>query len=125
MIVCKFSSFAIWDEDYAAILTAVTGWDISKEEVHKIGERIWNAERVFNILSFGDGREYDTLPKRLLEEPMPEGPAKGHVVRLQEMLDEYYKVRGWKDGRPTRAKLEELDLKWLADRLEEEGLLPG
>jgi len=36
----------------------------------------------------------------------------------------YYKVRGWKDGRPTRAKLEELDLKWLADRLEEEGLLP-
>ncbi|ABN69774.1 aldehyde ferredoxin oxidoreductase [Staphylothermus marinus F1] len=125
MVVCKFSSFAIWDEDYAEIISAVTGWDISKEEVHRIGERIYNAERAFNVLSFGDGREYDTLPKRLLEEPMPEGPAKGHVVRLNEMLDEYYKLRGWIDGRPTRAKLEELGLKWVADRLEEEGLLPG
>ncbi len=125
MIMCKFSSFALWKEDYAEIISAVTGWDVTSEEVERIGERIWNAERVFNILSFGDGRQYDTLPKRLLEELMPEGPAKGHVVRLAEMLDEYYKVRSWIDGRPTRAKLEELGLKWLADRLEEEGLLPG
>lgn len=124
MIVCKFSCFAVWDEEYAEIISAVTGWDVSKDEVHKIGERIWNAERVFNVLSFGDGREYDTLPKRLLEEPMPEGPSKGYVTKLGEMLDEYYRVRGWVDGRPTRAKLEELGLKWLADRLEEEGLLP-
>jgi aldehyde:ferredoxin oxidoreductase len=82
-------------------------------------------ERAFNALAFGDGEEYDTLPKRLLEEPMPEGPAKGHVTRIKEMLPEYYEARGWIRGRPTRAKLEELDLKWLADRLEEEGLLPG
>ena len=125
LIVCKFTSFAIWAEEYAALLASVTGWDVTAKDVEIIGERIWNAERVFNILSFGDGREYDTLPKRLLEEPMPEGPAKGYVVKLNEMLDEYYKVRGWIDGRPTRAKLEELGLKWLADRLEEEGLLPG
>lgn len=124
MVVCKFSSFAIWDEDYAEIIAAVTGWDFTKDEVHQVGERIYNAERVFNILSFGDGEEYDTLPKRLLEEPMPEGPSKGHVVRLGEMLPEYYRLRGWVKGRPTRAKLEELGLKWLADRLEEEGLLP-
>ncbi|WFO76262.1 aldehyde ferredoxin oxidoreductase family protein [Desulfurococcaceae archaeon MEX13E-LK6-19] len=124
LIVCKFTSFAIWSEDYAALLSAVTGWDYTAKDVETIGEMIWNAERVFNILSFGDGRQYDTLPRRLLEEPMPEGPAKGHVVRLNEMLDEYYKLRGWIDGRPTRAKLEELGLKWLADRLEEEGLLP-
>ena len=91
----------------------------------EVGERVWNAERVFNVLSFGDGRKYDTLPRRLLEEPMPEGPAKGHVVRLGEMLDEYYRVRGWVDGRPTRGRLEDLGLKWLADLLEEEGLLPG
>ncbi|HDJ83477.1 MAG TPA: aldehyde ferredoxin oxidoreductase, partial [Desulfurococcaceae archaeon] len=125
LIVCKFTSFAIWTEEYAALLASVTGWDVAAKDVEIIGERIWNAERVFNILSFGDGKEYDTLPKRLLEEPMPEGPAKGYVVKLNEMLDEYYKVRGWIDGRPTRAKLEELGLKWLADRLEEEGLLPG
>ena len=125
MILCKFSSFAIWDEDYAKILQAVTGWDISKEEVHTIGERIYNAERAFNVLSFGDGEEYDTLPRRFLEEPMPEGASKGQVVRLSEMLPEYYEARGWIKGRPTRAKLEELGLRWLADRLEEEGLLPS
>jgi len=54
-----------------------------------------------------------------------EGPSKGYVVKLNEMLDEYYNLRGWIDGRPTKAKLEELELKWIAYRLEEEGLLPG
>ncbi len=125
LVLCKFTTFALWTEDYAALLSAVTGWEVTPKDIEIIGERIWNAERAFNVLSFGDGRQYDTLPKRLLEEPMPEGPSKGYVVKLNEMLDEYYKLRGWIDGRPTRAKLEELDLKWLADWLEEEGLLPG
>jgi aldehyde:ferredoxin oxidoreductase len=125
LVVCKFDTFALWTEDFAGLLSAVVGWDVTPKELELIGERIYNAERVFNVLSFGDGEEYDTLPKRLLEEPMPEGPVKGHVVRLGEMLKEYYEARGWIKGRPTRAKLEELDLKWLADRLEEEGLLPS
>jgi len=125
LVLCKFVTFAFFVEDFAALLSAATGWNYTTDDLMKIGEMIWNAERVFNILSFGDGRAYDTLPKRLLEEPMPEGPAKGHVVRLEEMLDEYYKVRGWKDGRPTRKTLERLGLKWLASRLEEEGLLPS
>ncbi|MCX8209252.1 MAG: aldehyde ferredoxin oxidoreductase family protein [Sulfolobales archaeon] len=124
LVVCKFVTFAYWSDVMAEQLSAVTGWDVTKEEFEKIGERIWNAERAFNILAFGDGEQYDTLPKRLLEEPMPEGPAKGHVVRLGEMLPEYYSVRGWVRGRPTRAKLEELDLKWVADKLAEAGLLP-
>ncbi|RLG63710.1 aldehyde ferredoxin oxidoreductase, partial [archaeon] len=125
LILCKFNTFATWLEDWIPMLAGATGWDITIEELKTIGERIYNAERVFNILAFGDGREYDTLPKRLLEEPMPEGPAKGKVVKLEEMLDEYYKIRGWKDGRPTREKLEQLGLKELADKLEEENLLPG
>ncbi len=124
LVLCKFTTFALWVEDYTSLLAGATGWDMTEEELCRIGERIYNAERVFNVLSFGDGRQYDTLPRRLLEEPMPEGPSKGHVVRLSEMIDEYYRLRGWKDGRPTRAKLEELGLKWLADKLEEEGLLP-
>ncbi|MGC9010354.1 MAG: aldehyde ferredoxin oxidoreductase family protein [Sulfolobales archaeon] len=124
LVVCKFVTFAYWSDVLAEQLSAVTGWDISKEEFETIGERIYNAERVFNILSFGDGEEYDTLPKRLLEEPMPEGPAKGHVVELKQMLQDYYKVRGWVRGRPTRETLERLDLKWLADELDKRGLLP-
>jgi len=124
LIVCKFTTFALWAEDFADMLSAVTGVDYSPSDIEVVGERIYNAERAFNVMSFGDGREYDTLPKRLLEVPMPEGPAKGQVVKLDEMLDEYYRVRGWKDGRPTREKLEELGLRWVAERLAEEGLLP-
>jgi aldehyde:ferredoxin oxidoreductase len=124
LIVCKFVTFAYGADILAEQLSAVTGWNITIDEFKKIGERIYNAERVFNILSFNDGEEYDTLPKRLLEEPIPEGPAKGYTVKLNEMLPEYYTVRGWIKGRPTRIKLEELDLKWLADQLEKEGLLP-
>jgi len=125
LVVCKFVSFAYWADVLAEQLSAVTGWNVTADEFRRIGERIYNAERVFNILSFGDGDQYDTLPKRLLEEPMPEGPSKGYVVKLNEMLPEYYTVRGWVKGRPTRARLEELDLKWLADQLEKEGLLPA
>ncbi|MEM2730099.1 MAG: aldehyde ferredoxin oxidoreductase C-terminal domain-containing protein, partial [Candidatus Korarchaeum sp.] len=123
LIVCKFVTFAYGNDMLASQLSAVTGWDVSVEEFERIGERIYNAERAFNALSFGDGEDYDTLPRRLLEEPMPEGPAKGHVTKLSEMLPEYYAERGWVRGRPTRAKLEELGLKWVADMLERENLL--
>jgi aldehyde:ferredoxin oxidoreductase len=123
LVVCKFVTFAYGGDVLAEQLSAVTGWDISPAEFERIGERIYNAERAFNIMSFGDGEEYDTLPKRLLEEPMPEGPAKGYTARLKEMLPEYYKERGWIRGRPTGAKLEELDLKWVREMLEKEGLL--
>jgi aldehyde:ferredoxin oxidoreductase len=125
LIVCKFDTFALWDEDFASLLSAVTGWSYTAESVREVGERIWNAERCFNILSFGDGRQYDTLPRRLLEEPMPEGPAKGYVVRLDEMLREYYELRGWIEGRPTYETLKRLDLTWIAERLAEEKLLPS
>jgi len=123
LIVCKFVTFAYGNDILASQLSAVTGWDVSVEEFERIGERIYNAERAFNALSFGDGEEYDTLPKRLLEEPMPEGPSKGHVVRLNEMLPEYYSERGWVRGRPTKAKLKELGLDWVAEMLEKENLL--
>jgi aldehyde:ferredoxin oxidoreductase len=124
LVLCKFSSFAIWLEEYRELLNAVTGWEFEDEDVEKIGERIYNAERAFNAMSFGDGVEFDTLPKRLLEEPMPEGPSKGHVVRLNEMLPEYYRLRGWIDGRPTSDKLEELGLGWIAEEMDRYGVLP-
>ncbi len=123
LIVCKFVTFAYGNDILASQLSAVTGWDVSVDEFERIGERIYNAERAFNALSIGDGEEYDTLPKRLLEEPMPEGPSQGHVVRLNEMLSEYYAERGWVKGRPTKAKLKELGLDWVAEMLEKENLL--
>ncbi len=107
--ICLFTSFALSAEDYRDLLTAATGFDYTLEEMLKCGERIWNLERVFNLAAGLDPRD-DTLPKRFLEEAMPEGPNKGAVVKLSELLPEYYKVRGWEDGRPTKEKLEELGL---------------
>ncbi|MEM1927494.1 MAG: aldehyde ferredoxin oxidoreductase family protein [Acidilobaceae archaeon] len=125
LVVCKFVTFAYWSDVLLQQLNAVTGWDMTLEDFETIGERIYNAERVFNILAFGDGEEYDTLPARLLKEPMPEGPTKGHVVELEPMLKDYYAVRGWVKGRPTYETLKKLGLEDLAKKLQDEGLLPG
>jgi len=106
---CLFVTFALGVKDYAELLSAVTGWKLTENDILKIGERIYNLERVIlNKYGF-DGKD-DTLPKRLLEEPMPEGPAKGHVVELKEMIEEYYKLRGWINGVPTAEKLKELEI---------------
>ena len=106
---CLFVTFALGAKDYAELLTAVTGWNLTEQEILRIGERIYNLERVIlNKYGF-DGKD-DTLPKRLLEEPMPEGPAKGQVVELEKMKEEYYKLRGWVNGIPTPEKLKELEI---------------
>ncbi|MCD6466093.1 aldehyde ferredoxin oxidoreductase family protein [Candidatus Bathyarchaeota archaeon] len=108
-VSCLFSTFALGVKDYADLLSAVTGWNLTEDDLLKIGERIYNLERIIiNKLGF-DGKD-DTLPRRLLEEPMPEGPAKGHTVELDKMKEEYYKLRGWVNGVPTPEKLKELEI---------------
>ena len=108
--LCLFTSFALGLDDYKDLINAALGWDLSSEEVLKIGERIWNLERKFN-LEAGIDPSQDTLPKRLLKEPVKQGPNKGQVVRLDELLPKYYEVRGWtKDGIPTEEKLKELKI---------------
>ncbi len=107
---CLFTTFALNAEDYAKLLSAVTGWDMNAEDVMVMGERIYNLERVI-INKLGFDEKDDTLPKRLLEVPLPEGPAKGHVVELGRMKEEYYKLRGWVNGVPTEEKLKELGIK--------------
>ncbi len=101
-----------WEET-ASLLKAATGWDITGNEVQQIGERIVNLERLF-IAREGITRRDDTLPKRFLREPLPEGsgPSMGSVLELEPMLDEYYRSRGWdvETGLPTDEKLDELGL---------------
>jgi aldehyde:ferredoxin oxidoreductase len=76
----------------------------------KVGDRIWNLERLFNNAA-GLTRADDNLPPRITGEPLTEGPSKGHVVDLEPMLNEYYQLRGWDmQGRPTSDKLRELGL---------------
>jgi len=108
--LCVFTTFGLVADDYRDMLNAAMGWDLSTEEYLRIGERIWNAEHLFNLKA-GLTAEEDTLPKRLTDEPMPEGPNKGHVVRLKEMLPRYYALRGWNDkGEIKEEKIKELEL---------------
>lgn len=90
---------------------SVTGLNISEDDVLRIGERITNVERLFNMRE-GLTRKDDRLPERMTKEPLPDGPAKGEVVRLEPMVDEYYELRGWdkKTGFPTKDKLSDLGI---------------
>ena len=90
------------------LMKLTTGIDHTPKGVLTAAERVYNLERMFLLKA---GSTEDTLPPRMLNEPLPDGPAKGHVNRLGEMLPEYYKVRGWdENGVPTREKLTELGL---------------
>ena len=93
------------------VLTAVTGRDWTARELMKIGERKTNLERLFNLRE-GMKPTDDTLPWRMLHEPIPDGPSKGAVVNLEPMLKEYYEARSWdrETGYPTKEKLQELHL---------------
>jgi aldehyde:ferredoxin oxidoreductase len=109
MNICKFSSFSENAENYAEQYSAMTGIPITADDVLKIGERIYNLERYYNNLAGFNRREDDYLPKRFTEEPGT-GNSAGHVSRMDIMLDEYYKVRGWVDGVVPEEKLRELQI---------------
>jgi aldehyde:ferredoxin oxidoreductase len=112
---CNFARFGYGSEStYLRVYAAVTGVELKISEALLIGERIFNLKRCFNF-RHGCTKGEDTLPQRLLTEP---GNA-GNVVRLNEMLKEYYNLRGWdlQTGIPTQDKLSALDLSDLIDKL--------
>lgn len=109
--LCLFTSFALGADDYADLYNAICGINITGQEFIEYGERIWNLERLFNLKAGIDPLQ-DTLPKRLLEEEIKEGPSKGWVNKLSETLPQYYEARGWsKNGLPTDERLELLGIK--------------
>jgi aldehyde:ferredoxin oxidoreductase len=108
---CKFMGMALDAGEWSNIISTLTGWEFGVKEFRETGERIYNLERAFNVRE-GLTRADDTLPKRLLEEPLPEGPAEGQVNNLDILLDPYYEFRGWDKitGKPTPEKLREVGL---------------
>jgi aldehyde:ferredoxin oxidoreductase len=121
---CRFVSErgfgAMLNDRYPRLINAVTGWNLTLEDVERIGERIWNLERAFNVRE-GVRREQDCLPYRVMHEPVPDGLHKGmHCppAELDAMLDAYYALRGWTaEGVPTPEKLQALGLGELVGRI--------
>jgi aldehyde:ferredoxin oxidoreductase len=117
LVMCRFTSergFGLFvGEPYATMVNAITGWDVSVEELERVGERIINLERLFNVRE-GVRRSQDVLPWKVMHEPIPEGPSAGMYCPPEEldvMLDAYYALRGWsREGVPTPERLSGLGL---------------
>jgi aldehyde:ferredoxin oxidoreductase len=113
--VCKFPmgpGRPLTPKLLTAILNAITGWDLTLDELLTAGERVFNLCRML-IVREGASRKDDTLPERF-GKPMPAGPTAGETVtatELQSMLDEYYRLRGWSnEGVPLKETLDRLGL---------------
>jgi len=112
---CKFMGLMLDAKEWVDLVSAVTGLPFGVEDFRKTGERAVNLSRAFNMRD-GFSRADDTLPARLTAEPMPEGPAQGHVIsELDSLLDYYYEARGWDKatGKPLPEKLQELELDYV------------
>lgn len=124
---CRFVSEGGWgteiNENYTEAINLATGWELSVEDVERIGERIYNLERLINASRGVADRGSDTLPHRVMSEPIPDGPAEGMYCppeELDEMLDTYYEFRGWNDnGHPTTGTVDRLDLEDVAAAVSE------
>ncbi len=116
LIICKNAKGTLYKElpDMAKLYNLVTGETITAEELKVAGERINTLAKLINTRE-GLGRKDDTLPWKVINQPITDdGPAKGAVVTQEEldlMLDDYYQARGWNvEGMPTKAKLQALGM---------------
>jgi aldehyde:ferredoxin oxidoreductase len=115
-IICKNAKGTLYKElaDMAKLYSLVTGAEVTAEELSVAGERINTLAKLINLRE-GLTREDDTLPWKVMNQPIPDdGPVKGAVVTQEELdllLDDYYQARGWTlEGVPTKAKLNDLGL---------------
>ena len=115
---CKFSRHMFFLEGFPEMVYNATGFEMTHSQLLTIGERAYNIARAFNARE-GFNRKDDTLPWRVLYEPIPKGVSEGSHVsprELEHMLDEYYQARGWSmEGLPTKVKLISLDLDEIAE----------
>ena len=106
-------------------LSAILGVDMTPEEVWKQGEMIVNLVRAIWVRDGYTEGKYDTYWDAIFEEEDAKGNKVTPKDKFENAIGDYYSLRGWKAGVPTRAKLEELDLKDVADELDALGKLPA
>ena len=109
--LCKFLFLGrIGPKSIAQWLSRITGWEIDQEELLKLGERLVNLKRMYNV-KLGVSRKDDVLPPRLAAQARPDGRSAGQLPHLGKMLHEYYQLRGWDpEGVPTVETLKRLGL---------------
>ncbi len=121
--VCQFVFGPSWQlytpDDLLSLINNTTGWDVTIDELQTVGERRLNMMRAFNARE-GIDRQHDTLPEKMFKKALKGGNSDGLKIDKSEWdaaLDEYYRQNGWdvETGTPTRYKLEELELAWVAD----------
>ena len=122
--LCQFVWGPAWTlygpTEIVALVRAVTGWNVSLFELMKVGERRLNMMRAFNARE-GLDRKDDKLPKKFFKALQGTGPTAGAAVdpdQFEAALDLYYQLMGWTTGGiPTRAKMVDLGIEWVAEFL--------
>ncbi len=108
--LCNWPLMGLKVNNFVPMINSCLGTSYKVEDLLLIGERVWNLERLFNI-GAGFDHSKDILPERFLKEEIHEGPAQGQISRLEEMLPEYYHLRGWDEkGEPVPETLKALEL---------------
>jgi aldehyde:ferredoxin oxidoreductase len=119
LVLCKFIRKCLHDfeGESAQMLRVVTGAAWTGEEVGRLGARLTTVKKLFNIRE-GWTHSDDTLPARVLDQPIPAGTAAGAALTRQElelMVQSYYAARGWtSEGLVPHAKLMALEVEELA-----------
>ena len=111
LVSCRFAEFELPKEMFVKLLNSASGLNYNLEEFIKVGEKLWNLERLFNI-GAGMTKRDDQLPSRCFDPlSIKDGEVRMKRVDFEYMLKEYYKVRGWDtNGVPTKAKLKTLGI---------------
>lgn len=108
--LCNWPLMGLKFNNFIPMVNSCLGTEYRPDDLLLFGERIWNLERLFNMRA-GLDHTYDILPERFLKEPIPDGPAKGQVSKIEEMINEYYGLRGWtEEGEPHQQTLRGLEL---------------
>jgi aldehyde:ferredoxin oxidoreductase len=122
--LCQFVYGPAWTlygpAETVEMINAVTGWDITVDELMEVGKRRLNLFRTFNARE-GLNRQADKLPKKFYKQLQGDGPTAGMALthdEIESAIDEYYKLAGWtNDGVPTRETLQKHDIEWAAEYL--------
>lgn len=117
--MCVFVMMAGPNNRIPEWINLATGWDMTSEEALKVGERIANLRMAFNIRE-GDIVTRRRVPGRLIgSPPLAAGPHQGFTLDLATMEKEYLEACDWdlETARPSRAKLEELGLRDVAEAI--------